>query len=125
MSCFTEDVVVLRRVETGTDRMGEPVWEWVGERVGDVLVRPLSPKPETGSDVASGLRPDGVDVKYSLAFPTGFAGSLAHARVALVERGMDPEDADSALRVSGDPDFTRVPDGFAWDRIVEVGVFRG
>lgn len=124
MSCFTEDVVVLTRRQEGTDRMGEPTWRWDPETVHDVLVRPLSPKPETGSDVASGLRPDNVDVKYSLAFPTSYKGSLAHARVALVERGMEA-DAETALRVSGDPDFTRVPEGFMWDRVVEVGVFRG
>lgn len=115
-----EAVAVLTRVQGGTDEMGEPVYEWTSEVVGDVLVRPLA-----GSDATDQLRPDGIRVEYSLAFPKSWTagkapGFLAHRRVALVARGMDAEDADAALRVSGSPDRT-VPCPTAWDTVCEVG----
>ena len=115
-----ETVAVLTRRKTGEDEMGEPVWEWDSERVENVLVRPLS-----GSDLADSLRPDGIRVSYSLAFPKAWTagkapGFLTHRRVALVTRGMDERDADAALRVSGSPDRT-TPCPTAWDTIAEVG----
>lgn len=115
-----ETVAVLTRRKTGEDDMGEPVYEWDSERVENVLVRPLS-----GSDLADSLRPDGVRVSYSLAFPKAWTsgkspGFLTHRRVALVARGMDERDADAALRVSGSPDRT-TPCPTAWDTIAEVG----
>ena len=115
-----ETVAVLTRRKTGEDEMGEPVYEWDSARVENVLVRPLS-----GSDLADSLRPDGIRVSYSLAFPKAWTagkapGFLAHRRVALVARGMDERDADAALRVSGSPDRT-VPCPTAWDTIAEVG----
>lgn len=115
-----ETVAVLTRRRTGTDEMGEPVYGWSAEQVENVLVRPLS-----GSDLADPLRPDGIRVSYSLAFPKAWTagkapGFLAHRRVALVARGMDGNDADAALRVSGSPDRT-VPCPTAWDTIAEVG----
>lgn len=115
-----ETVAVLTRTKTGTDEMGEPVYEWTAETVDNVLVRPLS-----GSDLVDSLRPDGIQVSYSLAFPKAWTagklpGFLAHRRVALVARGMDAKDADSALMVSGSPDRT-VPCPTAWDTVAEVG----
>lgn len=115
-----ETVAVLTRRRTGEDEMGEPVYEWDSEQVENVLVRPLS-----GSDLADPLRPDGIRVSYSLAFPKAWTagkapGFLAHRRIALVERGMDGNDADAALCVSGSPDRT-VPCPTAWDTIAEVG----
>ena len=115
-----ETVAVLTRTKTGTDEMGEPVYEWASERVENVLVRPL-----TGADLVDSLRPDGIRVSYSLAFPKAWTagkapGFLAHRRVALVARGMDGTDADAALRVSGSPDRT-APCPTAWDTIAEVG----
>lgn len=115
-----ETVAVLTRRKTGTDEMGEPVYEWSAEQVENVLVRPLS-----GSDLADPLRPDGIRVSYSLAFPKSWTagkapGFLAHRRIALVARGMDGNDADAAFRVSGSPDRT-APCPTAWDTIAEVG----
>lgn len=115
-----ETVAVLTRTKAGTDEMGEPVYEWTAETVDNVLVRPLS-----GSDLVDSLRPDGIQVSYSLAFPKAWTagklpGFLAHRRVALVARGMDAKDADSALMVSGSPDRT-VPCPTAWDTVAEVG----
>ena len=115
-----ETVAVLTRRRTGEDEMGEPEYEWDSERVENVLVRPLS-----GSDLADSLRPDGIRVSYSLAFPKAWTagkapGFLAHRRVALVARGMDERDADAALRVSGSPDRT-APCPTAWDTTAEVG----
>ena len=102
-----ETVAVLTRVRAGEDPMGEPVWGWASELVPDVLVRKVS-----GSDLNDALRPDGVRVSYALAFPKAWTagkplGYLRHARVALVDRGMDASDAEGALRVSGTPDVTR------------------
>ena len=115
-----ETIAVLTRRKTGEDEMGEPVYEWDSERVENVLVRPLS-----GSDLADSLRPDGIRVSYSLAFPKAWTagkapGFLTHRRVALVARGMDERDADAALRVSGSPDRT-TPCPTAWDTTAEVG----
>lgn len=115
-----ETVVVLTRTKTGEDEMGEPIYKWSAEQVENVLVRPLS-----GSDLADPLRPDGIRVSYSLAFPKAWTagkapGFLAHRRIALVARGMDGNDADAALRVSGSPDRT-APCPTAWDTIAEVG----
>lgn len=115
-----ETVTVLTRTLTGTDAMGEPTYSWGGEEVANVLVRPLS-----GSDLADADRPDGVRAQYSLAFPRSWAdgkppGYLAHARVALTDRGMDANDADRALRVSGSPD--RTPESpLLWDLSCDVG----
>ena len=113
-----ERVAVLRRAEVGRDSMGEPVWRWDAETVENCLVRPLS-----GSDLTDALRPDGVRVQCAVALPKSYTATMAtlrHARIALVERGMDPDDADSALRVSGSPDVTR-PCPTAWDEVAECG----
>lgn len=110
-----EVVSVLTRRRTGEDEMGEPVYAWDAERVPNVLVRPLA-----GSELGDALRPDGVRVRYVLAFPKSYAGDLSHARVALVERGMDEGDPEAALRVTGNTDKTP-QSPIAWDRSVEVG----
>lgn len=110
-----ENVAVLTRRKIGEDTMGEPIYEWDYETVENVLVRPLS-----GSDLQDELRPDGIQLRYSLAFPKTFDGSLAHARIALVDRGMDPSNFNDALRVSGDPDYVN-PCPTPWNRLVDVG----
>lgn len=113
-----ERVAVLRRVMAGRDDMGEPVWEWVAETVDNCLVRPLS-----GSDIEEVGRPDGVVTEYSVALPKSYTATMAplrHARVALVDRGMDPADAEAALMVSGSPDVTR-PCPTLWDVVLECG----
>lgn len=116
MSALGETVAVLSRSQSGTDAMGEPVWEWTATEVQGCLVRPLS-----GSDITDSTRPDGVRVSYTIAFPKTYDGpSLEHARVALVDRGMDATDAGAALRVSGAPDVTR-PCPTMWDMTASVG----
>ena len=113
-----ERVAVLRRSMAGRDDMGEPVWEWDAETVENCLVRPLS-----GSDIEEVGRPDGVVAEYSVALPKSYTATMAplrHARVALVGRGMDPADAEAALRVSGSPDVTR-PCPTLWDVVLECG----
>ena len=118
---FTEAVTVLRRVETGADAMGEPTYEWEPEEVGGCLVRPLDGTEMAQGDAASALRPDGVTVRYEIAFPAGYTTSLRHCRVSLTGRGADAGDESTWLAVAGDPDATRVPDGFPWSRIAGVG----
>lgn len=110
-----ERVAVLTRREAGEDAMGEPVWEWSHEEVPNCLVRPLTP-----SEAADAKGPDGTEPRYAVAFPKAYAGELAHRRVALVDRGMDPEDAEGAYRVVGSPDRTR-PCPTAWDVVATVG----
>lgn len=110
-----ELVAVLHRRKVGEDSMGESVYEWDKVDVDNVLVRPL-----TGSELSDALRPDGVRVRYALAFPKSYEGDLSHARVALVARGMDGDDPDAALRVTGNTDKTP-QSPIAWDRNVEVG----
>lgn len=113
-----ERVAVLRRRMAGRDDMGEPVWEWSADTVDGCLVRPLP-----GSDVDEAERPDGVVAEYSVALPKSYTATMAplrHARVALVDRGMDPADAEAALRVSGSPDVTR-PCPTLWDVVLECG----
>lgn len=117
-----ERVAVLRRRKSGEDSMGDPVWSWESEEVGGCLVRPLP-----GSDESEAVRPDGVLAQYSVAFPKSYTSSMApleHARVALVDRGMDADDAGAALSVSGSPDVTR-PCPTAWDVLATVGRLHG
>ena len=117
-----ETVTVFTREPLGEDEFGEPSYGWVAESVGNVLVRPL-----VGSELKDADRPDGVRVSVTLAMPKAWtstkpAGHLAHARVALTDRGMsgDVADVDDALRVSGYPDRT-IPSPLAWDPYVEAG----
>lgn len=123
---LTQDVRVWRRELTGTDPMGDPVYSWRPEDVGGVLVRVGSGTEMERGDSLSGLRPDGVRVMYTLAFPKGYGGPpLRHARVTLLDPayGMDVSESDgwrTALAVSGDPRPT-IPCPTAWDTIVEVG----
>lgn len=113
-----ERVAVLRRSEAGRDEMGEPTYSWSHEVVENCLVRPMS-----GSDASDEIRPDGIRVSYRIALPKSYTATmapLAHCRVALVDRGMDPSDAGAALLVTGSPDRT-VPCPTAWDVLVDVG----
>lgn len=111
-----EAVAVLLRRKVGEDGMGEPVYEWESIPVEGALVRPLE-----GGEANDVLRPDGVRVLYRIAIPKTYGGPpLANARVALVERGMDPSDHENALRVSGSPDITR-PCPTKWNMAFEVG----
>lgn len=118
-----ETVAVLSRTEGEPDAMGEPAYTWSAELVDNCLVRPM-----TGGDLADAQRPDGVEVKYTIAFPKGYTGDLAHARIALVSRGADVSDpaaaAKEALHVTGSPDITQ-PCPTAWNRLVEAGVVNG
>lgn len=117
-----ESVCVLRRRIDGRDDMGEPVYAWEPETVDDVLVRPLS-----AQDCEDPKRPDAVRASYTLAFPkayTAHAAPLAHARVALVSRGMDPADAQAAYRVIGSPDIVR-PCPTKWNMNVKVASANG
>lgn len=117
---FGEKVIFLIRAANGIDELGNPVYAWEQIEVENCLVRPLS-----GSDAADSLRPDGVRAAYSVAVPKTYDGpSLKHARACLVARGMDAEEIDDALWVSGSPDIT-VPCPTYWNMIVEVGRMDG
>lgn len=131
-----ETIAVLTRKQTGTDSMGEPIYEWSSELVKGALVRSLdgSSSVSYGSGLfTSGVqlpaKPDGTGVKYRISFPRTWTskharGYLANARVALVDRGMDANDWRNALHVVGAPD--RTPESpLIWDMDVEVGRTNG
>lgn len=119
-----ETITVLTRTKTGENAFGESTYEWSAAKVDNCLVRPLS-----ASDIDTSERPDGIELQYSIAFPKVYTGpALAHARVVLSDRTGEVEDAgeaaETALRVSGSPDFTQ-PCPTAWNMLVTVGVFNG
>lgn len=109
-----ERVEIFRREQVSTDSMGEPEYEWLHEQISNVLVCPVRV-----ADVSNGERPDGIEIKYRLAFPKTFKGSLRHARIALIDRSMEL-DPDVALHVIGDPDIV-FPCPTPWNRLVDVG----
>lgn len=119
-----DTVRVWTRSKAGEDPMGEATytWSYVDVRGVSVKVGPASDL-ERG-DSASDLRPDGVRVQLTLAFPKGHGLTLRHARVTFPDRGQNAETWESAegyaLAVSGDPQPQR-PCPTRWDTICEVG----
>lgn len=109
-----ERVAVLRCSRAGEDEMGDPFKTWSHEIVDGALERPV-----TGDDPSDQTRPDGVSFGYSIALPKSYTAAcdtLEGARIALVDRGMDPEDEDAALIVDGRPDRT-MPCPTKWDMV--------
>ena len=86
----TEPVQVMARQKTGVDGMGAPSYSWAPE--GDPVAVLVA--PGTTSDVAGSIRPDGVEVIYTLHWPKGDSRSLRGKRVEV--RG-------ELLTVVGDP----------------------
>ena len=125
---LTKTVRVWTRSQTGTDPMGEPVYSWSYVDVAGVLVAEGASSDDGGGGEVADLRPDGIRVRYTLAFPKGYDGpSLRGARVTLLDPmyGMDVS-ADgwrSALAVSGDPRPQVRPT--RWDLRAYVGVTDG
>lgn len=112
-----ERIAILRRIQTGEDAHGEPVYSWSAELVNDCLVRPLS-----GQDVANKTEREAYEVHYIVALPKVYTATmkpLAHARIAFVERGQSQEEPDQARKVVGCPDITR-PCPTRWNTLVEV-----
>lgn len=113
-------VRVWNRFVERTDPMGEGEYGWSYTDVRGVAVKNGAGADMQRGDAASDLRPDGVRVLYTLAFPKGHGLTLRHARVTLLDRGMDPDSWEDALVVSGDPRPQR-PCPTRWDTIAEVG----
>ena len=122
---LTQAVRIWTRTQTGTDPMGEPAYAWTYTDVDGVLVKEIATSEMGAGDSASDLRPDGVRVRYVLAFPKTYDGpQLKHARVTLLDPmyGMDDSKADgweTALAVSGDPHPAVRPT--PWNMTCEVG----
>lgn len=115
-----EEVAVLVPVRGDADAYGNATTTWTAQTVPGCVVRPLN-----GSDARDAQRPDGVTVSCTVALPkahTAAAGlsTWRGCRVALVERGMDANDPEAALRVSGAP-FRTVPCPTSWDVVLECG----
>lgn len=123
---LTHIVRVWTRAETGTDPMGDPIYDWSHVDVPGALVRNGSGSDLEVGDSASAVRPDGIRVLYTIAFPKTYDGPcLRHARVTLLdpEYGMDTDEAtgwETALAVSGDP-RPQLPCPTKWNLIAEVG----
>lgn len=118
-----ETVTVYRRIPSGADPMGEPLWTWSAETVDNCLVNVTS-----GSDQADEVRPDGIRASCTVALPKAYTkgkpvGYLDHARVSLTGRGM-ADDAEAALIVSGSPMQT-APCPTAWDTKLVCGRTEG
>ncbi len=118
---YREHATFLLRREGERDARGRPSASWEPVEVCGVTVRWLKP------DEAPQDRPDGVEAKACVALPKGApvtAANLAHARLALTDRGMDPTDPDAALRVTHvlGPSAASPT---AWDTLVYVGRFDG
>lgn len=116
---FTESVVVFHRDDNVVNEIGETVTKWTPEKVSGVVVRPQTPEDEKNA-----LMPDGIRIRFRLAFPKTYAQSLEHCRIALPSRGMSETDADAAYIVVGAPQHTR-PCPTLWDMICEVGKHDG
>lgn len=101
MDTLTKTVGVLRRVQNGTDAMGEPVWEWEGELVDGVLLRPLEPGSISEASNRE-ARPDGSVERYELSFPKTYTKPLAHCKLWFPHEGQTGE-PDDAYDVEGYP----------------------
>lgn len=114
-----ETVVVLSPVEGDPDEMGDPTITWEQTTVDGCLVRQNN--PVRISDSSEIPRPEGFEVKYSLAFPKDYSGpALRGCRVALVDRGMAADDADAAYLVYGNPEIVKeAPTN--WNMLAHIG----
>ena len=108
-----ESVTVLSRQKTGVDALNSPVYGWVSEGdVENVLVAPGST-----SDVDGSIRPDGVEVVFTLHWPKADVRSLKGKRVKV--RG-------ESFAVIGDPQpFTDANTPGVWNRPVQAGKVDG
>ena len=108
-----ETVEVVSRQKVGTDALNSPIFEWVSEgEVEDVLVAPGST-----SDVEGSIRPDGVEVVFTLHWTKADVRSLKGKRVKV--RG-------ESFAVIGDPQpFTDANTPGVWNRPVQAGKVDG
>lgn len=116
-------VRVWTRLETGRDSMGEPVWEWASHDVSNVLVKPLTGQELSKGDTASDVRPDGVNVRFRLAFPKTYNGpSLRHAKISLIDAPwlQDADNVSAAYVVVDDPQ-PEDPCPTQWNMLCEIG----
>lgn len=108
-----QTVTVRTRSQVGTDRLGEPVYEWAdpGVEVDGVLVSWAT------ADDREPRRPDGVYVTAHLVFPRSCTLDLRGAKVVV---------GGDELVVSGVPHHVTEVPGFApRDMVVEAGVRDG
>ena len=104
-----ETVYVSVRSETGTDRLGNPVYAWAEPvAVGRVLASVID------NDERDYSRPDGYVATYTLAFPRECTLDLRGAKVTVHGRELD---------VIGEPVHVNSPLG--WDMKVTAGVHDG
>ena len=99
-------VEVIHKVEGDPDELGAPTVAERRETVQNVLVC-----PGATVDAVESMRPDGVTVAYTLAFPKPYAADL---------RGAEVEVRGERFRVIGDPRPCELNCPTAWWMRVEV-----
>lgn len=100
-------VTVTRRVMTGRDEMGEPVFSTQSESVGNVLVAPSST-----DEMDETNRAYGVTCELTLHFPKDYTQSLEGCTVAVY---------GGTYRVLGDPQpYMAANTPTPWNRPVKV-----
>lgn len=114
MNLFTaEPVQVVSRQETGRNPMNQPIYAWLAE--GDPVHALVA--PGSTSDVEGSIRPDGVEVIYSLHWPKTDTRTLKGKRVEV--RG-------EQYTVIGDPQpYTAANTPGDWNRPVQVKAVSG
>ena len=107
-----ETVVVAKRTETGRDEFNNPTFSDEETAVDNVLVA-----PGEAADVIESVRPEGVEVNYTLYFPKTFTGDLECEKVKVRGEWLD---------VIGHPD--RYADEVCptdWNMVVMAGAVHG
>lgn len=111
MGIKTEQVMVIRPVETGRDSMNVPIYKWSEESPVAVVVA-----PGATTDLEA-IRPEGAAVSFTLHFPKSYTMSLRGCRVCV--RGGE-------YRVVGDPQpYTMENTPGLYNRPVEVEAVYG
>ncbi len=104
-------VEVSRKVQTGTDSYGGPIYQEESFTVDNVL-----PQPGSTSDLDA-TRPEGVTVAMTFHFPKTFIESLKGCAISYLNR---------TYRVIGDPQpYLKGATPGPWNRAVETEVCDG
>lgn len=106
-----QSVEVIHMDEGALDELGSPIVTERRETVQNVLVC-----PGATVDAVESMRPDGVTVAYTLAFPKPYAADL---------RGAEVEVRGERFRVIGDPQPCRENCPTAWWMSAEVERYDG
>lgn len=108
-----QTVKVIRSVQTGTDDMGEPIYDTTTEEVDNVLFSPSS------TDDLSGQHPQGDTISVTFHMPKTYTSNLRGCKIGY---------ANETYSVVGDPKPYMVencPPHCNWNRAVTAEVVYG